>query len=96
MFLVDCEEVDREKRMLEVLERVHISSSIPLHKPSGDLKIAIYIGSKMNGEAVNIVVSYFVLHEIFHFIEPFFHACGFYQTFCVIKNPFESIRRIVK
>ncbi|KAK9500341.1 hypothetical protein O3M35_001622 [Rhynocoris fuscipes] len=57
MFLVDCEEVDREKRMLEVLERVHITSNIPQHKPSGDLKIAIYIGSKMNGEAVNIVVS---------------------------------------
>lgn len=57
MFLVDCEEVDREKRMLEVLERVHITSNIPYHKPSGDLKIAIYIGSKMNGDAVNIVVS---------------------------------------
>ncbi|CAB0006272.1 unnamed protein product [Nesidiocoris tenuis] len=56
VFLVDCEEVDREKRIQEVLERVNSSPNLPPPKPSGDLKISVYIGAKSK-ESVTVVVS---------------------------------------
>ncbi|CAG2055121.1 unnamed protein product [Timema podura] len=55
LFDVDTEELNREKKMLEVLERYHASNtSVPHNKPSGDLKVWIYIDSKDNGNCVNV------------------------------------------
>ncbi|KAL1130714.1 hypothetical protein AAG570_011955 [Ranatra chinensis] len=56
VFLVDGEEMAREERIREVLERFHKTPPAALQRPSGDLKIWIYIGSKESGECVNISV----------------------------------------
>lgn len=56
VFQVEDEEAKREKRILEVLEKVHESpNTLPIPKPSGDFKISIYIGSR-RGEAITIPV----------------------------------------
>lgn len=57
IFQVEDEEALREKRILEVLERVHESpNTLPPPRPSGDLKITIYIGSR-RGESVTVPVN---------------------------------------
>nr|CAD7256464.1 unnamed protein product [Timema shepardi] len=57
LFDVDTEELIREKKMLEVLERYHASNtSVPHNKPSGDLKVWIYIDSKDSGNCVNVTI----------------------------------------
>lgn len=57
--MVDADELERESKLLKVLERYHSSSaSLPQPvKPSGDLKMWIYLNSKENGDYVNITVS---------------------------------------
>lgn len=51
--------MERENKIREVLEKHHNTyASIPQSfKPSGDLKVWIYLKSKENGENVNITVS---------------------------------------
>lgn len=49
-------ELAKEAKMLEVLEKHHVSNNGPRGAPSGDLKIWIYILSP-NGECVNVTVS---------------------------------------
>lgn len=48
----------KEAKMLEVLEKHHVSNSGPRGAPSGDLKIWIYILSS-DGECVNVTVRIF-------------------------------------
>lgn len=65
VFQVEDEEAKREKRILEVLEKVHESpNTLPIPKPSGDFKISIYIGSR-RGEAITIPVSTGLLNFIY-------------------------------
>lgn len=48
----------KEAKMLEILEKHHVSNSGPRGAPSGDLKIWIYILSP-DGECVNVTVRIF-------------------------------------
>lgn len=58
LFLVDGEELAREQRMQEVLERYHNSRQIPqTQKPSGDIKVWVHITSKESGNCVGVTVS---------------------------------------
>lgn len=58
LFLVDSEELAREQRMQEVLERYHGSSQQPPQpqKPSGDIKVWIHINSKDSGTCVSVTI----------------------------------------
>ncbi|XKL63586.1 hypothetical protein PGB90_005950 [Kerria lacca] len=58
LFLIDKKEMERENKIREVLEKHHNTyASIPQSfKPSGDLKVWIYLKSKENGENVNITI----------------------------------------
>ncbi len=60
LFLIDKQEIERENKIREVLEKHHNSyTSIPQSfKPSGDLKVWIYLKSKESGDYVNITVSF--------------------------------------
>jgi len=65
IFEVDAAELTREKRMLEVLERYHCAnSSTPQNKPSGDLKIWIYLERRDSSNCVNVTVSMAVVQEV--------------------------------
>ncbi|KAI5701624.1 hypothetical protein M8J75_011445 [Diaphorina citri] len=57
LFHVEEEEMAREREMMNVLERHHNSTNITPqvnNKPSGDLKVWIYIGSKDSNNCVNV------------------------------------------
>lgn len=58
LFLVDEEELQRENKIREVLERYGNSNSVipQSFKPSGDLKVWIYLNSKESGEYVNVSI----------------------------------------
>lgn len=58
LFLVDGAEMAREQRIQEVLERYHNSVQQTPHttKPSGDIKVWIYIGSR-DSDCVSVSVS---------------------------------------
>lgn len=60
LFEVDQTELEREMKILEVLESYHKKINqvtlANVSKPSGDLKIWIYLNSKENGECINITV----------------------------------------
>jgi len=65
IFEVDAAELSREKRMLEVLERYHsANSSTPQNKPSGDLKIWIYLERRGSSNCVNVTVSLAVVQKV--------------------------------
>ncbi|XP_050440642.1 arf-GAP with Rho-GAP domain, ANK repeat and PH domain-containing protein 2 [Adelges cooleyi] len=59
LFLVEDDEIKREDRILEALKNYHLASGniIKSSKPSGDLKIWIYLGSKDSGNCVNVTLS---------------------------------------
>lgn len=60
LFMVDDEELSRERRMQEVLERYHNSSSQQqpqVMAPAGDLRIWIHIGSKDSTNCVQVTVN---------------------------------------
>ncbi|XP_039287667.1 uncharacterized protein LOC111058843 [Nilaparvata lugens] len=60
LFMVDEEEIARERRMAEVLERYHQSSSQQqpqVMAPAGDLRIWIHIGSKDSTNCVQVTVN---------------------------------------
>lgn len=58
LYQLSSAELAKEAKMLEVLEKHHVSNNGPRAAPSGDLKIWIYILSP-NGECVNVTVSFF-------------------------------------
>lgn len=61
IFQVEDEECIRDKKIRDVLERVHKSpNTLPIPNPSGDLKISIYIGSK-KGEIITIPVNNYLI-----------------------------------
>ena len=65
IFEVDEAELLREKRMLEVLERYHSANcSTPQNKPSGDLKLWIYLEHKDSSNCVNVTVSVAVVQKV--------------------------------
>lgn len=58
--MVDHEEIARERRMQEVLEKYHNSSSQQhpqMAPPAGDLRIWIHVGTKDSSNCVQITVS---------------------------------------
>nr|XP_018909007.1 PREDICTED: arf-GAP with Rho-GAP domain, ANK repeat and PH domain-containing protein 1 [Bemisia tabaci] len=55
LFDVDGDELDRERRMMEVLERYHDTPQRQ-NRPSGDLKVWIYINGKDSGSCVNVTI----------------------------------------
>lgn len=64
LYQLSPEDLSREAKMLEVLEKHHAANSNLPAAPSGDLKIWIYIMSK-DGECVNVTVQYlFVINVI--------------------------------
>lgn len=62
--MVDLEEVDREKKIQEALVKVGSSPNLPPPKPSGDFKIAVYIGAKTK-ECVTVEVSGIIIIVLF-------------------------------
>lgn len=56
---MEDEEIKREDRILEALIQYNLSNgNVPQpSKPSGDLKIWIYLGSKDSEHCVNVTVS---------------------------------------
>jgi len=56
----------KEAKMLEVLEKHHVSNNAPRGAPSGDLKIWIYILSR-DGECVNVTVRISFFSDLFYF-----------------------------
>lgn len=58
---MEDDEIKREDRILEALKNYHLASGniIKSSKPSGDLKIWIYLGSKDSGNCVNVTVRNF-------------------------------------
>lgn len=56
LFHVEEEEMAREREMMQVLERYHNSAVVTpqVNKPSGDLKVWIYLGSKESNNCVNV------------------------------------------
>lgn len=61
LFHVEDDEIKREDRILEALKQFNLSNgNIPqTSKPSGDLKIWIYLGSKDSDNCVNVTVSFY-------------------------------------
>lgn len=61
LFYVEEEEIKREYRISEALKQYNLSNgNVPQSsKPSGDLKIWIYLGSKDSENCVNITVRFF-------------------------------------
>jgi len=59
LFYVEEDEIKREDRILEALIQYNLSNGNALQpsKPSGDLKIWIYLGSKDSENCVNVTVS---------------------------------------
>lgn len=59
MFYVEEDEIKREDRILEALIHYNLSNGNAPQpsKPSGDLKIWIYLGSKDSENCVNVTVS---------------------------------------
>ncbi|XP_050548624.1 arf-GAP with Rho-GAP domain, ANK repeat and PH domain-containing protein 2 [Daktulosphaira vitifoliae] len=59
LFHVEDDEIKREDRILEALKYYHLASgnTIKPSKPSGDLKIWIYLGSKDGGNCVNVTLN---------------------------------------
>lgn len=59
MFYVEEDEIKREDRILEALIQYNLSNGNAPQpsKPSGDLKIWIYLGSKDSENCVNVTVS---------------------------------------
>jgi len=55
LFNVDREEVEKEKRMLEVLEKINFPTPTSM-KRSGDIRMWIYIESRTSGECVSLVL----------------------------------------
>lgn len=55
LYQLSSAELAKEAKMLEVLEKHHVSNNGPRAAPSGDLKIWIYILSP-NEECVNVTV----------------------------------------
>jgi len=58
LYQLSSADLAKEAKMLEVLEKHHVSNNGPRGAPSGDLKIWIYILSP-NGECVNVTVRIF-------------------------------------
>lgn len=60
LFYVENDEIEREDRILEALKLYNLSNgNVPQpSKPSGDLKIWIYLGSKDSENCVNVTVSF--------------------------------------
>ncbi|KAL1456086.1 hypothetical protein WDU94_000840 [Cyamophila willieti] len=57
LFHVEEEEIARERQMMHVLERYHISAVVTpqtSNKPSGDLKVWIYLESKDSNQCYNV------------------------------------------
>ncbi|GLH01058.1 GTPase-activating protein CdGAPr [Gryllus bimaculatus] len=55
LFEVNDEELNREKLMQEVLERINSSStSLPQSKPSGELHVWVYLNNRDSGNCVHI------------------------------------------
>jgi len=61
LFYVEEDEIKREDRILEALKQYNLSNgNVPQpSKPSGDLKVWIYLGSKDNENCVNVTVSFY-------------------------------------
>lgn len=62
LFYVEDDELKRECRILEALKLYNLSNgNVPQpSKPSGDLKIWIYLGSKDSENCVNVTVSFLI------------------------------------
>lgn len=58
LFYVEDDEINRENRILEALKQLSNSNVPQPLKPSGDLKIWIYLGSKDSENCVNVSVSF--------------------------------------
>lgn len=60
LFYVEDDEIKREDRIMKALKLYSLSSGNCLQpiKPSGDLKIWIYLGSKDSENCVNVAVSF--------------------------------------
>jgi len=60
LFYVEDEEIKREDRIIKALKQYNLSSGNCLQptKPSGDLKIWIYLCSKDSENCVNVTVSF--------------------------------------
>lgn len=57
LYGVDAEELSRDKRIREVLQRLHAGKVHPQQaKPTGDLRVWIHIGSKDSGKVVHVTV----------------------------------------
>ncbi|KAK3909307.1 Arf-GAP with Rho-GAP domain, ANK repeat and PH domain-containing protein 2 [Frankliniella fusca] len=57
LYVVDAEELSRDKRIREVLQRLHAGKVHPQQaKPTGDLRVWIHIGSKDSGKVVHVTV----------------------------------------
>lgn len=61
MFHIEEDEIKREDRIIEALKQYNLASgNVPQPtKPSGDLRIWIYLGSKDSDKCVNVTVSIF-------------------------------------
>lgn len=58
LYEVNAEEMARDKRIREVLQRLQKGGVHPQQsKPTGDLRVWIHIGSKDSGQCVNVTVS---------------------------------------
>lgn len=70
MFYVEDDEIKREDRILEALIQYNLSNgNIPQpSKPSGDLKIWIYLGTKDSENCVNVTVSFFKIIFIIKYV----------------------------
>ncbi|XP_053994810.1 uncharacterized protein LOC128885075 isoform X2 [Hylaeus volcanicus] len=55
LYQLTAAEMAKEAKILEVLEKHHVSNNGPRGAPSGDLKMWIYISSK-DGECVNVTI----------------------------------------
>lgn len=60
LYQLTAADLAKEAKILEVLEKHHVSNNGPRGAPSGDLKIWIYIFSR-DGECVNVTVRFIVV-----------------------------------
>lgn len=59
LYGVDTEELTRDKRIREVLQRLHAGHVHPQQaKPTGDLRVWVHISSKDSGKCVHVTVSH--------------------------------------
>ena len=55
LFNVDNTEVEKERRMLEVLEQLHFPTPSSM-KRSGDIRMWVYIESRSGGQCISLVL----------------------------------------